>query len=130
MTDAHQAVEQAKTRGRQALDPDLLARLRASYDKAVESGRVHILQDKTIPSYVSVFRIHGPLLFGVTDKVSRIVDRIPSLPPVVVARLRNMTAIDATGLQALEKLGVIAMVESKFKYGATASATAAMVSKG
>ncbi len=71
----------------------------------VESGRVHILQDKTIPSYVSVFRIHGPLLFGVTDKVSRIVDRIPSLPPVVVVRLRNMTAIDATGLQALEKLG-------------------------
>ena len=71
----------------------------------VESGRVHILQDKIIPSYVSVFRIHGPLLFGVTDKVSRIVDRIPSLPPVVVVRLRNMTAIDATGLQALEKLG-------------------------
>ena len=68
----------------------------------VESGRVHILQDKVIPSYVSVFRIHGPLLFGVTDKVSRIVDRIPSLPPVVVVRLRNMTAIDATGLQALE----------------------------
>ena len=71
----------------------------------VESGRVHVLQDKVIPSYVSVFRIHGPLLFGVTDKVSRIVDRIPSLPPVVVVRLRNMTAIDATGLQALEKLG-------------------------
>ena len=71
----------------------------------VESGRVHILQDKIIPSYVSVFRIHGPLLFGVTDKVSRILDRIPSLPPVVVVRLRNMTAIDATGLQALERLG-------------------------
>jgi SulP family sulfate permease len=70
----------------------------------VESGRVHILQDKTIPSYVSVFRIHGPLLFGVTDKISRIVDRIPNLPPVVVVRLRNMTAIDATGLQALENL--------------------------
>jgi sulfate permease, SulP family len=70
----------------------------------VESGRVHILQDKIIPSYVTVFRIHGPLLFGVTDKISRIVDRIPGLPPVVVLRLRNMTAIDATGLQALENL--------------------------
>jgi sulfate permease, SulP family len=70
----------------------------------VESGRVHILQDKIIPSYVSVFRIHGPLLFGVTDKISRIVDRIPDLPPVIVVRLRNMTAIDATGLQALENL--------------------------
>jgi SulP family sulfate permease len=70
----------------------------------VEAGRVHILQDKVIPSYVSVFRIHGPLLFGVTDKITRIVDRIPDLPPVVVVRLRNMTAIDATGLQALENL--------------------------
>jgi transposase len=41
LTDAHQAVEQAKTRGQQALDPDLLAGLRARYDKAVESGRIH-----------------------------------------------------------------------------------------
>jgi SulP family sulfate permease len=70
----------------------------------VEAGRVHILQDKTIPPYVTVFRIHGPLLFGVTDKVSRIVDRISDLPPIVIVRLRNMTALDATGLQALEQL--------------------------
>ena len=70
----------------------------------VEAGRVHILQDKRIPPYVTVFRVHGPLLFGVTDKVTRIEDRIPHLPPVVIVRLRNMTAIDATGLQALETL--------------------------
>ena len=57
-----------------------------------------------IPAYVTVFRVHGPLLFGVTDKVTRIADRIPHLPPVVIVRLRNMTAIDATGLQALETL--------------------------
>ena len=37
----------------------------------VEAGRVHILQDKTIPDYVSVFRIHGPFLFGATDKIFR-----------------------------------------------------------
>ena len=35
----------------------------------VEAGRVHILQDKKIPDYVSVFRIHGPFLFGATDKL-------------------------------------------------------------
>jgi SulP family sulfate permease len=71
----------------------------------VEAGRVHILQDKVIPPYATVFRVHGPLLFGVTDKITRIVDRIPTLPPVVIVRLRNMTAIDATGLQSLEYLG-------------------------
>ena len=70
----------------------------------VEGGRIHILQDKEIPSYVSVFRIHGPFLFGSTDKIEEITRRLDLLQPVVVLRLRNMTAIDATGLQAFEDL--------------------------
>jgi sulfate permease, SulP family len=70
----------------------------------VESGRVHILQDKPIPPYVTVFRIHGPFLFGVTDKIAHITDHIDQLPPIVIVRLRNMTAIDATGLRTLEDL--------------------------
>jgi SulP family sulfate permease len=68
----------------------------------IESGRAHSLQDKTIPAYVAIFRIHGPLLFGVTDKVGYITDHIERLPPIIIVRLRNMTAIDATGLKALE----------------------------
>jgi SulP family sulfate permease len=51
-----------------------------------------------------VFRIHGPFLFGATDKISEITDRIAELPPVVILRLRNMNAIDATGVLALERL--------------------------
>jgi SulP family sulfate permease len=70
----------------------------------VEAGRVHILQDKKIPDYVTVFRVHGPLLFGVTDKIARITDQVDDLAPIVIVRLRNMTAIDATGLRALEDL--------------------------
>ena len=70
----------------------------------VEDGRAHILQDKDIPPYVTVFRIHGPFLFGTTDKLSHIVDDIDDLAPIVILRLRNMTAIDATGLLALEDL--------------------------
>jgi sulfate permease, SulP family len=68
----------------------------------VESGRVHILQDKEIPPDVTIFRIHGPFLFGTTDKIARITDAIDQLPKIVILRLRNMTAIDATGLRALE----------------------------
>ncbi|MBZ5702822.1 MAG: STAS domain-containing protein [Acidobacteriia bacterium] len=68
----------------------------------VEKGRVHILQDKDIPPYAVVFRIHGPFLFGATDKLEEVIARIEELPPIVILRLRNMTAIDATGLQALE----------------------------
>lgn len=68
----------------------------------VERGRQHILQDKIIPPYVALFRIHGPFLFGATEKLDDIIHGIPGLPPVVILRLRNMTALDATGLQALE----------------------------
>jgi SulP family sulfate permease len=70
----------------------------------VESGRAHILQDKQIPPYVTIFRIHGPFLFGVTDKISLVTENVTALPPIVIVRLRNMTAIDATGIHALEEL--------------------------
>src|SRR5579863_185168 len=73
----------------------------------IEGGRAHILQDKEIPPYVAVFRIHGPFLFGVTDKISEITDQIDQLPETVVLRLRNMTAIDATGIAALEELATV-----------------------
>src|ERR1700730_12102715 len=73
-------------------------------DEYLREGQVHILQHKEIPPYVTIFRIHGPFLFGATDKIDEVIQQIPKLPPVIVLRLRNMTAIDATGLQALEEL--------------------------
>lgn len=73
-------------------------------DEYVREGRVHILQDKEIPSYVTIFRIHGPFLFGATDKIDDLISQLAELPPVLILRLRNMTAIDATGLLALERL--------------------------
>jgi SulP family sulfate permease len=73
-------------------------------DEYIREGQAHILQHKDIPAYVSIFRIHGPFLFGAADKIDEILSRIPQLAPIVVLRVRNMTAIDATGIQALEKL--------------------------
>jgi len=70
----------------------------------IVDGHVHSLQGKTIPDNAVVFRIHGPFLFGATDKIAAVTEHISELPPVVILRLRNMTAIDATGLQALEDL--------------------------
>jgi sulfate permease, SulP family len=70
----------------------------------VEDSRVHILQGRDIPAYVTVFRVHGPFLFGATDKFSEILDDLQQLPPIVILRLRNMTAIDATGLGAIRDL--------------------------
>jgi SulP family sulfate permease len=68
----------------------------------IESGRPHILQDKNVPLYVTILRIHGPFLFGTTDKLVEETEDLKKFAAVVVLRVRNMTAIDATGLHALE----------------------------
>ncbi len=51
---------------------------------------------------MAIFRIHGPFLFGSTQKLDVIEENLNKLPRVVLIRLRNMTAIDSTGLHALE----------------------------
>ena len=61
-----------------------------------------MLQDKHVPSYVTILRIHGPFLFGMTDKLLDATADLDAFAPIVILRLRNMTAIDATGLHALE----------------------------
>ena len=73
-------------------------------DTELAEGRVHILHDRSIPDYVALFRIQGPFLFGATEKIREITDDVDSLAPIVILRLREMTAIDATGLTAFEEL--------------------------
>lgn len=62
------------------------------------------MQDKPVPSYVTLLRIHGPFLFGMTDKLADATADLSKFGPVVILRLRHMSAIDATGLHALETL--------------------------
>jgi SulP family sulfate permease len=73
-------------------------------EQYVEEGWLHIVQDKPFPDYVAVFRIHGPFLFGGNEKISHIMECLGELPPILLLLLRDMTAIDATGLQAFEDL--------------------------
>ena len=62
------------------------------------------LQNHTIPPYVRIVRIHGPFLFGATDKLRSVLHDIDALPPILILKMRNMTALDATGLRAIEDL--------------------------
>lgn len=68
----------------------------------INDGRAHSLQLHDIPDNVAIYRIHGPFLFGATDKLVELELNISKLPKIVILRLRNMTAIDGTGLHALE----------------------------
>ena len=78
-----------------------VARVTAEY---IRHGRAHSLQLHEVPDDVAIYRIHGPFLFGSTDKLIDLEREIATLPKVVILRLRNMTAIDGTGLHALEHL--------------------------
>lgn len=68
----------------------------------LRDGMAHVLQDKEIPDNVAILRIHGPFLFGATQKLEEATEDLSVFPEIVILRLRNMTALDATGLYALE----------------------------
>jgi SulP family sulfate permease len=70
----------------------------------VQGGIAHSLQMHDIPEGVAIYRIHGPFLFGATEKLTAIESELANLPGIVVLRLRNMTALDGTGLHAIEHL--------------------------
>ena len=71
-------------------------------DDYIRDGLPHTLQGRIIPPYVTLLRIHGPFLFGTTEKLVESTANIEVFAPVVILRLRNMTAIDATGIHAIE----------------------------
>ena len=71
-------------------------------DDYIRDGLPHTLQGRIIPPYVTLLRIHGPFLFGTTEKLVESTSNIEAFEPVVILRLRNMTAIDATGIHAIE----------------------------
>lgn len=70
----------------------------------IEVDAEHSLHLNPLPEGVVMYRIHGPFLFGATEKLQAIYDELNTLPSVIVLRLRNMNAIDATGIHELENL--------------------------
>jgi SulP family sulfate permease len=64
----------------------------------------HIAQGKAIPDGVLVYRIFGPFLFGAAEKLEDALLRVENWPRVLILRLHLVTAMDATGLNALESV--------------------------
>jgi SulP family sulfate permease len=71
-------------------------------EEYIRDGLPHTLQGRIIPPYVTLLRIHGPFLFGTTEKLVEATANLETFMPVVILRLRNMTAVDATGVHAIE----------------------------
>jgi SulP family sulfate permease len=77
---------------------------RVNDEVAQASSPGQTVADKEIPKGVMVFRIFGAFFFGAADKLETSLRRAGQLPEVLILRMRDVLALDATGLDALEDL--------------------------
>ena len=66
-----------------------------------ESGAVF---RREIPKGVEVYEINGPFFFGAAESFKNALGQVASRPKVLIIRMRNVPAMDATGLSAFKDL--------------------------
>ena len=59
---------------------------------------------RSIPPGVEVYEINGPFFFAAAEKVKETLSFVSRKPKVFVLRMRNVPAIDATGIRVLDDL--------------------------
>jgi SulP family sulfate permease len=59
---------------------------------------------RRIPADVEVYEINGPFFFGAAEKFKDTLAEVSRKPKVLIIRMRNVPAIDATALHALKDL--------------------------
>ena len=82
-------------RDRDADDPDEITQVRK---------RKRVVHGREIPPGVEVYEVNGPFFFGAADKLKDVMSEIAKPPKVFILRMRNVPAIDATGIHALEQM--------------------------
>lgn len=69
--------------------------------EADDSG-VNSIQGKNIPKGVLIYEINGPFFFGAASKFKEAIRIVAKTTKVLILRLRNVPAIDSTGIATLE----------------------------
>ncbi len=59
---------------------------------------------KGLPDGVEVFEVHGTLFFGAVEQFTETMRALEKTPKVFILETRNLLAIDATGIRAIEDL--------------------------
>ena len=59
---------------------------------------------RTVPKGVEVYEINGPFFFGAAENFKDTMARLGRKPKVLIIRMRNVPAIDSTGMNALKDL--------------------------
>ncbi len=60
-------------------------------------------QRDDLPAGVEVFRINGPLFFGVAGELLDTLRRMGQMPRVIILRMRLMPLLDASGVAMIEE---------------------------
>jgi SulP family sulfate permease len=69
--------------------------------EADDSG-INSIQSKNIPKGVIIYEINGPFFFGAASKFKEAIRIVGKNTKVLILRLRNVPAIDSTGIATLE----------------------------
>jgi anti-anti-sigma regulatory factor len=72
---------------------------------AIDDPESITLGGRVIPKGVEIYEVNGPFFFGAADKIREVVGEIEK-PRALILRMRNVPAIDATGIHALEQLAL------------------------
>jgi SulP family sulfate permease len=59
---------------------------------------------RKLPKGVVVYEINGPLFFGAAERFRNVLGEISENPRALVVRMRNVPAMDSTGIHALREL--------------------------
>lgn len=62
------------------------------------------IDNKLIPDNVDVFEVNGPFFFGAAEKFKEAMRLVEKAPRVRIIRMRNVPAIDATGISILREV--------------------------
>lgn len=73
-------------------------------DEDEDGFDVNAIENKKVPDGVEVFEINGPFFFGAVSKFRDAMRFIENPPKVLIIRMRNVPAIDGTGIHALEEV--------------------------
>jgi SulP family sulfate permease len=69
-----------------------------------ESDDPNAIEKRSVPEGAEVYEINGPFFFGAAYKFEEAMNLVERKPKVRIIRMRNVPAIDSTGLNVLKKV--------------------------
>jgi SulP family sulfate permease len=68
---------------------------------AADDAQEELVDRKTVPAGVEVYEINGPFFFGAAQSFKDAVSQVAGHPKVLILRMRNVPAMDSSGVHAL-----------------------------